>query len=258
METKMRIKLYDEKESLLSDRLVEQKTEFSVGPKQEHKGPLSIEANLRVQSDIDSLITYLKKLKGDLPIGEVKLKPAAKAKNIQNMLSEKEPLKDLLNTMLAKCKTQEKVFEFLKEYQFTFLTSDILEHVDKELFELNPKHAKYQFLVRLVKEAKDPKNDKFDFRLAIGMKILGKKRDRILIYQWGKYKKRVEIPWANKEDINFKKVVKLLIFPDWLSYEERKRWRAEHRKFENNIQKNPEYRGTDWYHKWKPYIKGWK
>lgn len=256
METKMRIKLYDEKEALSSDRLVEQATEFRVGPKINHKGGIGLEVYLRNQEDIDSVVKYLKQLKGDLPIDLSKKSPTKTAKKLENMLSEKEPLQDLLKTTLSKCKTQEKLFEFLHEYGFTYLTSDILEHVDKEMFNLKEKHAKYQFLVRLVKQAKDPKNDKYDFRLAFGMKIIGKKVDLVKVYLWGKFHKSCDIPWANKEDINFKKVVKLLIFPQFMDYDERKRWRAEHRKWENNVTKNPDYVPSQFYTKRKPYIKG--
>lgn len=252
----MRIKLYDEKEALSSDRLVEQATEFRVGPKNNHKGAIGLEVYLKNQTDIDSVLKYLKQLKGDLPI-EVSAKSSKKtAQKLETMLSEKEPLKDLLKTAINKCKTQEKLFEFLHEYGFTFLTSDILEHVDKQMFNLKEKHVKYQFLVRMVKQAKDPKNDKYDYRLVFGMKIVGKKVDRVKVYLWGKYDKTIEIPWADRNDINFKKVVKLLSFPDWMDYDERKRWRAEHRKWENNVAKNPDYIPSIFYTKRKPYIKG--
>jgi hypothetical protein len=257
---KMRIRLYSKDGSEISDRLVEQTTELRIGPKETHNGPLTIEFNLTSQEEVDAMVEYIRKLKGDLPITTTS-KPAAKsAKSLDKMLSAKEPLLDLLKTLKAKAKNQEDLVSMLREYGYKFIATDVIKDYAKpEMITLKEKHESYQWMVRLVKEAKDPANDKWDYRLVFGIKFMGEKVEKVQVYLWGKWQEAWKLPWKEKEDINFKKVNRVYIFPDWMDYAERKKWRVEHRKILAAAEKGnpiPEEKYSKLYLKCKPYIQG--
>lgn len=73
--SKMRIRLFNPGTLMqISDRLVDQATELRIGPKETHKGPMTLEFNLNNQIEVDQMVDYLKKLKGDLPIVEISKK----------------------------------------------------------------------------------------------------------------------------------------------------------------------------------------
>lgn len=260
--TKMRIKLYD-KGLLISDRLVEQSTEFNSGPKATHTGPMSLELNLDNQEEVEFAIAYLKKLKGDLPI-VVEAKKSA-AKKIDKMLSEKEPLLDLLKTLKVKALSQERLIEMLREYKFRFLTSEYIRdyHEAKGLAEnpmlvIRDMDMEYQFMARLVRETKSPFNDQYDFRLTFGIKIIGERVEKVRVYLWGKYDETLKIPWEKVKGVNFKKVDQLHSFPEWMDYADRRKWRVEHRKWEVATEKGkfPEkFELSKGYLKAAPYVK---
>lgn len=254
LSSKMRLRFFQETGELLSDRLVEQNTEFMMGPKETHKGPVQLEVTLRTQEEVDNFIAYVKKVKGDLPIVAKEKKNAPK--QIDKMLSEKEPLLDLVKTLQAKSKTQEQLIAALREYDFKFMMSDTVKDLGgiKEQITLRDKDEDYQFMVRLVKEAKDPMNDKYDFRLALGIKIIGEKVDRVKIYIWGKYDTYWKLPWEKAKANNFKKVEPLHVFPKFMDYEDRKKWRKEHRMVVNAKATNDKYEPTKFYNKWAPHI----
>lgn len=262
--TKMRIKLFDDSLKLTSDRLVEQQTEFNIGPKSDHKGPLALEVNLFSAQDVDSFVLYLKKLKGDLPL-ETKNKPEkSQLKSLSKMLSDKDTVQDLVNTVKAKQQFQEGLINYLRELQFRFLAADVvneksLENPDLVKFNME-KHGDYQWMVRLMKEAKDPQNDKYDWRLMFGIKIVGEKVAVVKIYLWGKFSESWKLPWEKAKVNNFKKVEKVFIFPEFMDYAERRRWRLEHRKFltatkDAAPQEVLDYEFSKFYTKYKGYIK---
>lgn len=255
--TKMRIKTYDPEFKILGDRLVEQGTELRIGPKEPHTGPITLEFNLVSQEDVDAMIEYIKKLKGDLPI--VVGKPKEKtSKALNEMLSEKEPLLDLLKTLKAKCKTQEDLINTLREYNFRFLGTQFVMDYGKDKLTLKDKHSEFQWMARLMKEAKVPENDKYDYRLTFGIKFVGERIDRVHIYLWGKWEEKWALPWKTKTDINFKKVEKVYVFPDFMDYAERRKWRQEHRKLETTKAKGgEELEPSKFYSKMKPYVKGY-
>lgn len=183
------------------------------------------------------------------------------------MLSEKEPLLDLIKTIKAKCKTQEQVIDSLRDYKFKFISGDIIqdmatfdENIGKQI-KLRQKDldGQFQYMVRLIKEAKEPMNDKYDFRLVFAIKIVGERVDKIVIYLWGEYSEFIKIPWADKKKVNFKKVEKIYVFPDFMDYTDRKKWRTEHRKYliATDNGKNPDkFELSKFYLKFSPYIKG--
>lgn len=252
--SKMRIKLFDEKTQLcVSDRLLEQAPELLKGPKDQHHGPISIEFNLYSATQVDMAIDYLKKLKGDLPI-ETKPTKKLSSKKLDKMLTEKEPVLDLLKG-LKKQPTQEKIIEYLHGFDFRFLDYQVIEdNVPKDQLAIDPVHAEYQFMARMMKEAKEPANDKYDYRLTVGIKIIGERKSRVLIYLFGKYEEKLKVGWEDIKKINFKKVEKIFIFPEFMDYADRKRWRTEHRKWVNSPDPD-KFALSDFYNKYKPYVK---
>lgn len=253
MESKMRIKLYSEDEKeLLSDRLVEQSTEFSIGPKNKHKGPLVIEVNLKDQQDVESLKTYLDKLTGDLPLQKKSVKIPSGKGTIE--LDTSEPQEELIKKLLDKSNTQDELVKHLREHDFRFFDTETIAQLVPELtetVEIKEKHEGYQWMLRMVKEAKDPRNDKFDYRIMVGIKIVGKRKEKVQVYLFGKYAKTYTKPWESEKKINFKKVKQLMVFPEFMDYEDRKKWRVEHRK----VQNNPNHKQSKFYTKSLPFIK---
>lgn len=255
--TKMRITTYT-KDGLWDDRLVEQATELRMGPKEALGGgeKWRLEFNLACQEDVDGMINYIKQLKGDLPITKPEKKDKT-TKTLDKMLSAKEPLLDLIKTVKAKAKTQEELIKTLREYNFMFVDQGTVQDVPKsDMITLRGKDVErdYQYMVRRIKEAKDPANDKFDWRLVFAIKIVGDRVDLVQIYLWGKWEEYVKIPWADKKKVNFKKVEKIYAFPEMMDYVERKKWRMENRKVIKAEETNTPFEPSKFYNKWKPYI----
>lgn len=253
--SKLRLKLYDpESLHLMQDRLVEQSTEFNLGPKEKHLGPFTIELNLQTKEEVELAVNYLKKLALDLPLEVKAIKKSSSSKNLENMLSEKEPLLDLKKTVIAKATSQEELIELLRTYDFKFTNAQYLEDFNTNkpgTIELNEKHKEYQFMARLYKEAKDPINDKWDMRLVFGIKIMGERVAVVKVYMWGKFEESIKLAWKNKVAINFKKKEKFLGFPEFMDYPMRRKFRLEYKK----IQENPDQEKTPFYKKWEPYVK---
>lgn len=259
--TKMRIKIFDKDTGgLLSDRLVEQSTELNTGPQYSLPGPYTLEFNLTNQEDVTGMIEYINKLRGELPIAPKTAKKSSTAKKLNEMLNDKEPLLDLIKTVEAKAKTQEQLIAILREYNFMFVSQDIVQDIaTPEQITLREKdvQAGYQYMVRRIKEAKDPAKDRFDWRLTFGIKIIGEQMQLVQVYLWGKRDHYIKLGWE-KKNINFKKVEQFSSFPEPMTYDERKRWRLEHRKWDKATEggKNPEkFETSKFYNRWKPYIK---
>lgn len=252
----MRIRLFDPTTLLLlQDRLVEQTTEFSMGPKEKHTGPMSLELNLNSKEEVEASINYLKKLALDLPIDVKTEKKSTGSKKLEQMLSDKEPLLDLKNTVLSKAKTQEDLIKLLRTYEFRFTDSTYLADFNEAkpgTIEVLDKHKDYQFMARLYKEAKDPINDKWDMRLVFAIKIRGEKVNKVKVYLWGKFESNINLKWENdSQDINFKVKEKFITFPEFMDYDMRKKFRLERKK----LNENPELVPSKFYEKWAPYVK---
>lgn len=146
----------------------------------------------------------------------------------------------LLNS-LEKAITIEKAIEILRCYDFRFMEVDSLK------FSLEMKkdwHYEYSWAVRRV----DYKE--WDGTFVVGIKMWGKKTSKILIYHSGKWVKTIRIAWKDKADINFRKLVISLKFPEYLNYEDRRKWRTEYHKQKKNPQRIP----TEWYVKILPDV----
>ncbi len=137
---------------------------------------------------------------------------------------------------IKKQKTQELVIEYLYTLGYKFIDSELpkdsppYDSLFKRL-RVVEEHSLYSILVR-----KFP-NGKWDTRLIILCKLLGKKEPYILIYLKGKYKESIRVPW--KQVHNFKVMKIGLEFPDYMDYDERRAWRIEHTRLLEGRKKIP-------------------
>lgn len=144
---------------------------------------------------------------------------------------------------IKRSNNQEAVMEYLRSFGFYFVESEVLLKLHPKLG-IPPKHMKYSFMIRGIKKNID------DTRIIVGIKLWGDKVDRVLLYIQGDLDSRLKIPWKERQDINFKKIKIRVKFPDYLNYEERKKWRWEHAK----VKKDPNYKPTAMYQKAKPDV----
>ena len=246
MKSKTRIQLFDKEGKPLSDRLVDQYTEFNTGPKEATDGQIRIEFNLQNQEEVSGAITYLEQLIGKIPIKEVSKRGRKPLGTERPDVMADERVK-ILGELESKSKDQELMIEFLRnDCNFVLLTE---EHMQEMGIDINLKKMHkgkgYMFYMRLLKLAKDPKNDKFDPMLAVGVKIL-EPSDKILIYQEKEFFKKIKIPVPTKKFI-FKKQA-ILKFPKFMSEEERLKFRKENRE----LLANPEKLKSKFYKRWEP------
>lgn len=216
---KIRIQLYDPQMNQTEDRLVEQSTELMKGPKTKHIGPMKVEVCLFDQSDVSGFIDYLNKLVGNLPI-ESKVNKPKKA------LADPDDFR--ANILKAwQDENQETLIRFLRENGFIFVTTQYLS--DMGLTYCTEKEfQEYAWMVRQLKRAKDPKNDKFDPHLQVGFYLGKEKTDQVVVYLDGQIEEVQTIPWKKEDSYTFKKA-RLVKFPVYMTQDERDRWRKEHR-----------------------------
>ena len=229
IEKKMRIQLFDKEFNMLSDRLVSQDIELK-GPKEKHDGPIRVEFALFDQDDVPLCITYLRKLLENLPL-------ELKEKKVKISEIDSESREELLKAVMAQATNQEQLIEILREKGFRFLTPDHISDLGLKL-EIEEKHKDFQFMVLCMKEAKIASNDRYDPQLAFGIKLLGDKIDRILIYLYGKFDSRVKLEWPAKVKVSFQKM-EMVKFPPYMKLEEREKFRNELRMLNANPEKVP-------------------
>lgn len=242
---KMRVSLLDQNLVKLDDRLVAMDSELSIGPKDKHQGPISLEITLRDKEDVSAFKTYLDKLVGDLPISERKV---YKAKEKTVSLLGDEPLRELIRDTKLKCKTLDDLVKYYREKSFVFVTHEFLEDMGIKV-NLKDIDKGKQYLIRKIKEAKDPKNDKYDPQMIVAVRFMGKKTKWAKVYLYGEFDQAIEIDWAKKSDINFKKL-NLTKFPPYMIKEERERYRLEERKYKLN----PELEKSKFWTRWHPAV----
>lgn len=144
---------------------------------------------------------------------------------------------------LPRFSTQDKMIEYLRQFNFHFIEAKVFKNENPKV-KLNIKDEKYSFMVRELEPGKN------DYRLVVTVKLWGRKTERVGIYFNGKWHSRLNKIWANKEDINFKKIVIRMTFPDAMDYEERKKWRAENKK----VKSKPDYQPSAFYKRWKDQV----
>lgn len=237
---KLRIQLFNLEGIQISDRLVDQKTEFYQGPKEKHLGPMRVEFSLSDRSDIPGAIEYLNKLALDMPIEKKETKGPGRPKSSETFIPDNSR-EILIEESFKNSKDQDAFIKLLREqHDFIFMDSDRLKMLIPETYTIKERYLeKYQWLVRCTKRAKDPRNDKFDLALLIGIVILPEsdRTNKMVIYLNGEFYKtlKLEVP---KNAITFKQT-NLIKYPHYMTYEEREKWGIEHRLLLQNVDKKP-------------------
>jgi hypothetical protein len=244
------IQLFDEEGRILSERLVKQDPEFAVGPKDKHEGPLRLQFTLLESGDVDKAITYLQKLSGALPLTSPN-KPKGRVPGAKITAEDVNRYEVLLNEAITLYgDNQDKLITFLREMGYLFVTGEFLKLVIPETYEIRERYLKdYQFLVKRIKEAKDPRNDKFDPVLIFGIKIIEERSPRILTIMNGEVSKRVvDLPTEKAMTV---KSTNLLKYPAYMTEEERYKFGIEHR----TLFKDPTKKPTKFYLRWYKDVK---
>jgi len=233
---KMRLQLYDTEFNMLSDRLVEQGPEFAKGPKEAHAGPLKIEFSLFTQEAAEQALEYLGKLKGSLPIADRKLQKRGRKKIKDSSPSFREELVEMI-----KASTNPKLLtDALREQGFVFTSLEYLEDLGNPLA-VGPVHRKkYQWLVRLIRKAKNPLNNRYDMSLLIGFKD-----NKLIVYSGD------EVIWTTTMEGTIETHIKVPVkfkvkFPPYMSHEERAQFRIQMEK----MKADPTLAPTRLYTRW--------
>ena len=247
---KMRIQLLDDELRAISDRLVVQDTEFMVGPKDKHKGAITIELQLHSKEDVVKCKEYLDKLVGDLPL-VVSKRSAAKA--VSSVSSEEADLSALIKPVMSESAEMDTVVETLRtEHSFVFVSAQYIEALaDSGKIKFAFKKEEHKDLVYLVKQTKKgkvPSSDRYDWRVAIGFK-LNSKENYQMVYELGKFQKSYNIPWKSKKAIVRLKKKAMTVFPRFMTEGEREKYRTIQRKQEDKeytLSKAEEKFSTRW------------
>lgn len=246
---KIRIRKLGNEGEVLDDRLVAQDSEFMIGPKETHDGPLCIEVTLSEQADIDKFINYLQKLTGSLPI--IKTTPGKRGrKPIEGLgkVIDENFRERVIDEAMKASKNQDDFIKYLRNVGFVFVESDRLKTIIPESYEIKPVHLKtYQWMLLQTKLAKNPKADKFDPSLLVGITILpeGERKPKMVLYKNGKYSGKDELPVPTNNPLTFMET-NLIKYPHYLTYEEREKWGIEHRLLLDNPEKQP----SKFYNRW--------
>lgn len=247
-EKKIRVQLFDEESRLISDKLYKQGSELISGPKFTHNGPMRIEVTMDNQEDVERAITYIKKLSGMLPLEAKKEK-----KKVGKIESDSDDYVESMMDMITECKDQDELISNLRNQGFVFVTRDLLHNMERfekvNWEEEDWRTDKYQYMVRLIKESKNPMLDKFDPTLIVGIKIYKKRSDEVKFYKFGELTNNLDIPVPGKAKESFT-TQKLHIFPEFMSEKEKERFRREYRDMERAPDKEP----TPFYLRWYKWV----
>ena len=247
-EKKIRVQLFDEESRLISDKLYKQGSELISGPKFTHNGPMRIEVTMDNQEDVERAITYIKKLSGMLPLEAKKEK-----KKVGKIESDSDDYVESMMDMITECKDQDELISNLRNQGFVFVTRDLLHNMERfekvNWEEEDWRTDKYQYMVRLIKESKNPMLDKFDPTLIVGIKISRKRSDEVTFYKFGELTNNLDIPVPAKAKESFT-TQKLYIFPEFMSEKEKERFRREYRDMERDPEKEP----TPFYLRWYKWV----
>lgn len=246
---KLRVTLLDNNGAQLNDRLVDAYTEFNVGPKSVHDGPIRFEVTLTSQQDVDSFKKYLDQIQGKLPLRETtgRGRPSTGGAAAKEIESPREDILQQVIQMTNDGKTQSEVIKYLRELGFVFiLTEDFLLHfpdfkfANRDTGDPNNNHQypkSYSWMVRCVKRAKDPKADKFDPMIIFGFSILEGPSKKVVPYLYRERQKPIKIALGKSaitpNQVEFTKM------PPYMQEEERIKFSAEQRALFLNEEKQP-------------------
>lgn len=244
MEKKVRIQTFTKEGIPLSDRLVSQESEFYIGPKEKHAGPIRVEFTFLDKEDLDSAIEYLKVLLGDLPLKAKGSTKKAKPRKVEDIDNREEFLKESLNVQ----GDQDALINHLRENGFVFVMTDFIEMLDLKVNFKERHKDKYQWMIRMLRRAKNPKNDKYDPMLIYGISML-ERSETIVVYLNGEYNSKFKMELPEKPRETYKKSG-MIKFPHFMVAEEREKFRVELRALLDNPNKKP----SKFFTRWKPYV----
>lgn len=240
---KVRIQQFDPKtHELVQDKCVTQNPEFWQGPKEKVKGPIRIEFTIEDQEDLAKVKTYLDQLKGDIPLKKKNNTIVKKAPSQDVLVDQREEL--LKEIKEKKSKSQETLIKFLREYGFVFMYEDRIEDLNLGIKLKKVHQGKYQWMVRCIKRAKDPKSDRFDPMLAFGIKVFEEDSDKVIVYHNREFEGKYDIP-KESSGITLKQQ-EMLKFPPYMIQEERDKFRKEYRYHKED----PEKPKSKFYKRW--------
>lgn len=244
---KLRVTLLSENGCPVQDRLVDAYTELNTGPKIKHDGPVRIEFTAKNQQDIAAIKQYLDRLTGTLPIKEPSAgrgRPAGVQKELE---SPREEVLSEVNKMVEEGKNQKEITKYLRKLGFVFiLTEEFKMHFPE--FEFNTKdvgepteNGQYlnslSWMVRRLKEAKDPKADKFDPQIIFGFSIIEGPSKKVVPYLYKDRQKPFKVEPAKKA-LTFSKVG-FTKYPKFMLESERLKFSFEQRQLMFNKEKKP-------------------
>lgn len=248
MKSKVRIQLLSEEGIPLSDRLVDQTIEFYQGPKEKHDGQIRIEFNLANQEEAKKASEYLQKLSGLIPITKITTTKGPKAKTTSAPIDDSDPQhrENFIEQTIKDSKDQDEFIKLLRKEDFRFMVSDMLKTLIPEAYKIKGIHyEKYDWLVKRIREAKDPRNDKFDLTIIIGISMMDSRNPKMVVYIFGEFWKSFKLDIPKKNPIT-QKNTNLIKYPHYMTYDERFKWGVEHRMLLNNPEKSP----TKFYKRW--------
>lgn len=158
----------------------------------------------------------------------------------------KKSLNERVVSYLRRAKNQELIIKYLRSLKFEFLTYRAFTELYPK-FHIPQVYSKYAVMVRVSDKTKFG----YDIRLAVGIKIEGAKRKKVLIFQDSSLTEVHLKPWNKPKNINFKKVTQKMKFDAVMTYKERRIWRAEHEK----IKRNPNHAPSKFYKANKKYVR---
>lgn len=243
---KMRVQLFDENLNQLDDRLVAQDTELRKGPGKAHIGPMRLEFCFFEKQDIEAVKAYLDQISGNIPV-MVKLPKGKKSKDMDYDADEINWRTTLVGEIIDLA-TQDEQVALLREKGFIFVTEDHLEEMEMLPGNLPKKYRGFQWMIKLIREAKSLINNKYDPNLLFGYQLLGEKIETMVIYAKGAEENEfvsLEKPWKKKNAVTFKKS-EMAKFPVHMIDEERAKFRIELYKH----RKDPGLRFSKFFKRW--------
>lgn len=238
----------DQEFRVTSDRLVSQGPEFATGPKEKHDGPLAVEVMLADQKDIDDFLIYLQRLKGMMPMREVKKRGRSAGSTTKLKSTEARQAFVKAITEKAESSSLSGLLEELRSYGYIMLTGEYFK-----LLGLNEKIGisekildSHLVMVNRTRKAKDPKNDKYDPYFILAFK---NDSEKIRFYEVGEKVKRMKVTLSKKK-MKTVEDSEVLKFPHYMTEEERLKFSIEHRK----VLDNPEHNKTKFYKRWVDHV----
>lgn len=248
MEKKLRIQLFDEEGRMIGDRTVSQDPEFSKGPLQDHFGLFRIEFTLDNKDDVEKAKIYLDQMVGSLPLDSHKSKKKKGPKIPDDPLYREGIINNIVGDVEA---DQDQLISYLRDQGFVFRTWDFLESmVDLTGIIIKDIHKdKFQFMLREIRKAKNPKADKYDPMLIFGIKLDDERTEKVVIYLNGEFNKSIKIALPEKPKEVYKKTT-MLKFPHFMTEDERTKFTIELRSYESNKEKGI----TKFFNRWMQYV----